>query len=49
MNLCLRKLKDDEIKLKLLRDNLKAGEDSPLVDNFDGAKFISELNKKHLK
>ena len=44
----LRKLEDDETKLQLLREKLKAGEDSPLVDNFDGANFIAELNKKHM-
>ena len=45
----LRKLEDDETKLQLLRDKLKAGEDSPLVDNFDSAKFIAKLNEKHAK
>lgn len=44
----LRKLEDDETKLQLLRDKLKAGEGSPLIDNFDGANFIAELNKKHI-
>jgi len=43
----LRKLEDDETKLQLLREKLKAGEDSPLVDNFDGATFIANLNKNH--
>jgi len=45
----LRKLEEDETKLQVLRDKLKAGENSPLVDNFDGKKFISELHNKHLK
>ncbi|MCF6258461.1 MAG: type II toxin-antitoxin system ParD family antitoxin [Gammaproteobacteria bacterium] len=45
----LRKLEEDEIKLQALRDKLQAGEDSPLVDAFDGEKFIGELHKKHLK
>jgi len=31
----LRKLEDDETKLQLLRGKLKAGENSPLVENFD--------------
>ena len=45
----LRKLEEDEIKLQALRDKLQAGEDSPLVDGFNGAKFIAALHKKHLK
>ena len=44
----LRKLEDDETKLQLLRDKLKSGEDSPLIDNFDGASFIAKLNENHL-
>ncbi len=45
----LRKLEEDEIKLQVLREKLQAGEDSPLVDGFNGADFISELHDKHLK
>lgn len=45
----LRKLEEDEIKLQVLRGKLQAGEDSPLVDDFNGAKFISGLHAKHLK
>ncbi len=45
----LRKLEEDEIKLQVLREKLQAGEDSPLVENFNGAEFISELHNKHLK
>jgi len=45
----LRKLEDDETKLQLLRNRLKAGEDSLLVDDFDGASFIADLNKRHLR
>lgn len=40
----LRKLEDHETKLQLLREKLKAGEDSPLADDFDDATFIDELN-----
>lgn len=43
----LRELEEDEIKLQALRDNLRAGEDSPLVDNFNGAEFIKGLHKKY--
>jgi len=45
----LRKLEEDEIKLQVLRDKLHAGEESPLVDDFNGAEFISGLHDKHLK
>jgi len=45
----LRKLEEDEIKLQTLRDKLQAGEDSPLVNDFAGEKFIEGLHKKHLK
>lgn len=44
----LRKLEDDETKLEVLRERLKAGENSPLVEKFDGARFVAELNKKYL-
>ena len=44
----LRKLEDDETKLQLLRDKLQAGEDSPIVENFDRNQFISTLHKKHV-
>jgi len=45
----LRKLETDEIKLQALREKLQAGEDSPIVDDFDGERFIAGLHKKHLK
>ncbi len=45
----LRKLEEDEIKLQVLREKLQAGEDSPLVNDFNGAEFISGLHDKHIK
>jgi antitoxin ParD1/3/4 len=45
----LRKLEEDETKLQVLREKLQAGEDSPLVDDFNGETFIEGLHKKHLK
>lgn len=45
----LRKLEEDETKLQLLRDKLQAGENSPLVDHFNGEAFVERLHKKHLK
>lgn len=38
----LRKLEEDEAKLQ-------AGEDSPLVENFDGDSFIAAMHEKHIK
>ncbi len=43
----LRKLEDDDAKLQLLRNRLKAGENCLLVENFDGASFIAKLNEDH--
>ena len=45
----LRKLEEHETKLQALRAKLQAGEDSPIVSNFDGEQFISELHKKYVK
>lgn len=45
----LRKLEEDEIKLQALKDKLQAGEDSALVEDFNGESFIEGLHKKHLK
>jgi antitoxin ParD1/3/4 len=45
----LRKLEEDETKLQVLRDKLQAGENSPLVEGFNGEKFKSGLHTKYLK
>jgi len=45
----LRKLEEDESKLQVLRNKLQAGEDSPAVESFDPAQFMSSLHKKHIK
>lgn len=45
----LRKLEEDEAKLMALRRKLQAGENSPLVENFDGEDFLAEMHKKHTK
>ena len=44
----LRKLEEDESRLDVLRTRLKAGEDSPAVENFDSREFVAKLHKKHL-
>jgi antitoxin ParD1/3/4 len=45
----LRKLEEDEAKLLALRRKLQAGENSPLVENFDGEDFLAAMHKKHTK
>lgn len=45
----LRKLEEDEAKLLALRRKLQAGENSPLVENFDGEEFLTAIHKKHAK
>ncbi len=45
----LRKLEEDEAKLQVLRRKLQAGENSPLVENFNGEDFLAALHKKHTK
>jgi antitoxin ParD1/3/4 len=45
----LRKLEEDEAKLQALRRKLQAGENSPLIENFDGDSFLAAMHKKHTK
>jgi antitoxin ParD1/3/4 len=45
----LRKLEEDEIKLQALRSKLQAGEDSAVVNDFDGENFIAAMHKKQVK
>jgi len=45
----LRKLEEDEAKLLVLRRKLQAGENSPLIENFDGEDFLAAMHKKHIK
>lgn len=45
----LRKLEEDEVKLNALRKKLQAGEDSSVVENFDGEEFLASLHKKYSK
>lgn len=44
----LRLLEHEEQKLNQLRKELKAGEKSRLVNNFDAKKHLQELHYKHL-
>lgn len=44
----LRKLEEDEIRLQSLRVKLLAGEDSPIVEDFNGDSFLTEMQKKHI-
>lgn len=45
----LRKLEEDETKLQILREKLLAGENSSLIDRFNGQTFIEGLHKQHPK
>ena len=45
----LRKLEQDETKLEALREKLQAGEDSPIVENFNGKQLLADLHKKHVE
>lgn len=45
----LRKLEEDEAKLRALRLMIQTGEDSPVVENFDGDFFIAAMHEKHIK
>ena len=44
----LRKLEADEAKLQALRAKLQAGEESPVVKDFDDEQLIATLHKKHI-
>ena len=45
----LRKLEQDETKLQALREKLQAGEDSPIIENFNGKQLLADLHKKHVE
>lgn len=45
----LRTLEENESKLDALRARLQAGENSPIVENFNGADFIKGMHKKHVE
>jgi antitoxin ParD1/3/4 len=44
----LRKLEADEAKLQALRAKLEPGENSPVVEGFDGKQFLRSMHKKYL-
>jgi hypothetical protein len=43
-----KKLKETDTKLQALRVRLEAGENSPLINNFDGEKFIIAMHHKYI-
>ena len=45
----LRKLEEDETKLQVLREKLKSGENSAIIENFDGQQLLADLYKKHVE
>ena len=42
----LRRLEEDEAKLKALRAKLQAGRESPLIEDFNPQQFLEEMSKK---
>ena len=42
----LRRLEADELKLEALRTKLRAGENSPLTEDFDPRQFLADMHKK---
>jgi len=44
----LRLLESKEKKLKELRNTLIEGENSPMIENFDGNKHLADLHRKFL-
>jgi antitoxin ParD1/3/4 len=45
----LRKLEEDESKLQALREKLKSGENSEIIENFDGKQLLANLRKKYVE
>ena len=45
----LRRLEEDERKLEALRARLRAGEDSPLVEDFSPQRFLDEMRDRSAK
>jgi antitoxin ParD1/3/4 len=43
----LRKLEEDDFKLKVFRNKLQAAEDSPMVEDFDEEQFLASMHKKY--
>lgn len=45
----LRRLEEEEAKLEALKAKLQAGEESPIIEDFDGGKFLKRMHEKHLR
>ena len=45
----LRKLEEDESKLQALREKLQSGENSAIIESFDGKQLLADLHKKHVE
>ena len=42
----LRRLEEDEFKFQTLKEKLQAGENSPRIEGFDSAEFLSNRHNK---
>ena len=45
----LRKLEEDESKLQALQEKLRSGENSAIIEDFDGSQLLADLHKKHVE
>ena len=45
----LRKIDEEEQKIKILREAIEAGEKSGYVKNFDPVNFLEKMHAKHAK
>jgi len=45
----LRKLEEDESKLQALREKLQSGENSAIIEDFNGEQLLANLHKKHVE
>ncbi len=45
----LRMIDEQEQKIKILREAIKAGEESGYIDNFDPGQHLANLHKKYRK
>ena len=45
----LRKLEEEESKLQALKEKLQAGENSPIIESFNGKQLLADLHKKYVE
>lgn len=45
----LRKIDEEEQKIRMLREAIEAGENSGYIKNFDPVNFLDKMHAKHVK